>query len=369
MKKENKNPNVVSEENNDKGRTLYIIIGSVVILVIILIAVLTNKEEVIDGPVLNEKETYIFDSDVKLLNSRLINFDSVKNDPILITSYKDYLEYYNDNKNLVLESMFDSVNFVLIPVQYVGCSEEELVITNHKIEGNNINLTIYYTDLCGICAPEYEYFLLEVPKSFTNPVVNTESHPRNKIYCDPNIAYKPIIYLYPTEKTNVNVKLLNSNLISVSYPKYNNGWNVTVDESGNIYDSKTNRNYYGLYWEGSKYYSEVTNEGFVVEGKESYKFLEEKLEILGLNEREINEFIIYWLPKLESSKYNYIRFETNESIDKYMPLEVTPTPNTVIRVYMVFKPLEEKIDVKPQVLEQKSREGFSVIEWGGSLIN
>ena len=41
---------------------------------------------------------------------------------------------------------------------------------------------------------------------------------------------------------------------------------------------------------------------------------EEKLAILGLNEREAEEFIIYWLPKLESNKYNYIRFATEEEI-------------------------------------------------------
>ena len=34
--------------------------------------------------------------------------------------------------------------------------------------------------------------------------------------------------------------------------------------------------------------------------------LEEKLAILGLTERESEEFIVYWLPKLEKNKYNYI---------------------------------------------------------------
>ena len=45
--------------------------------------------------------------------------------------------------------------------------------------------------------------------------------------------------------------------------------------------------------------------GFVVEGKDTIKFLEEKLKQLGLTDKEADEFIIYWLPKLENNKYNY----------------------------------------------------------------
>ncbi len=40
--------------------------------------------------------------------------------------------------------------------------------------------------------------------------------------------------------------------------------------------------------------------------------MEEKLEVLGFYEREEEEFIIYWLPKLEANKYNYIRFASEE---------------------------------------------------------
>ena len=46
------------------------------------------------------------------------------------------------------------------------------------------------------------------------------------------------------------------------------------------------------------------------------KFLEEKLGILGLTEREAEEFIVYWLPLMEKNKYNYIRFETLEEINE-----------------------------------------------------
>ena len=33
-----------------------------------------------------------------------------------------------------------------------------------------------------------------------------------------------------------------------------------------------------------------------------------------------------------------------------------------------YKPLKEKITVKEEILEKQEREGFTVIEWGGSII-
>ena len=134
-------------------------------------------------------------------------------------------------------------------------------------------------------------------------------------------------------------------------------------------DTKTGRKLYALYWEGKNTNSKfdgLMNEGFCVKGEDSAIFLEEKLKILGLNEREAEEFIVYWLPKLEKNKYNYIRFETMEEINENMPIDIVPKPDTVIRVMMEFKGLEDEIDVKEQKLETPARNGFVAVEWGGT---
>ena len=82
---------------------------------------------------------------------------------------------------------------------------------------------------------------------------------------------------------------------------------------------------YSLYYESeSDINFKVEDEGFVIKGEDSAKFLEEKLAILGLNEREAEEFIVYWLPRLEANKYNYIRFATSDEINQNMPLEISP---------------------------------------------
>lgn len=178
---------------------------------------------------------------------------------------------------------------------------------------------------------------------------------------------KPIIYLYPESKIDVSVELGNAYKISHSYPKYEKVWNVVADSNSNILYNE--RNYYGLYWEGKGRVDFDMNDGFVVKGSDSAKFLEEKLALLGLSEREANEFIIYWLPKLESNAYNFIKFASIEAQNEYMPLSISPKPNTIIRVLMGYKGLNKKIEVKEQILPSKpERSGFVAVEWGGTEI-
>ena len=49
-----------------------------------------------------------------------------------------------------------------------------------------------------------------------------------------------------------------------------------------------------------------------------------------------------------------------------MSLEITPAPDSVVRIGMVFKPLEETIEAKEQSLETPIRSGFTAVEWGGT---
>ena len=149
---------------------------------------------------------------------------------------------------------------------------------------------------------------------------------------------KPIIYLYPTEETQINVQLGNKEQITCSYPQYTTGWNVIAQPNGDLKDIDTNKNLYSLYYESNNVIEfKVEKDGFVVKGEDSAEFLEEKLKILGLTDREAEEFIIYWLPKLEANKYNYIRFATREEIDANMPLTIKPMPDTTIRILMEYK--------------------------------
>lgn len=179
------------------------------------------------------------------------------------------------------------------------------------------------------------------------------------------VVSKPIIYLYPEKETEVTVKLGYPEKITCSYPKYEDGWTVTANPDGTLMDKKTGKSLYSLYWEGKSTESVNMSEGFVVEGEKVAEFLEEKLAVLGLTEREAEEFIIYWLPKLECNKYNYIRFASMDEINEYMPLDFSVKPDSLIRVLMQYKGLDEYMEVTEQKLETPERTGFVAVEWGG----
>lgn len=194
----------------------------------------------------------------------------------------------------------------------------------------------------------------------------------NVVDFDPGLVtvYKPIIYLYPEEEIELSVELGYPEKVTCSYPTYtNNGWKVQAKNNGDLVDLSTGRNLYSLYYENEAVIDfKIENTGFVIKGEDTVKFLEEKLEILGLTEIEAEEFIIYWLPKLEANKYNYIRFATAEEINKNMPLNIEPNPDTTIRVLMTYKGLDEAIEVEEQKIETPTRQGFVAVEWGGTEI-
>ncbi len=182
------------------------------------------------------------------------------------------------------------------------------------------------------------------------------------------VSYKPIIYLYPEKEMEVSVKLGSLDKITSSYPLYEDGWDVLAKPDGSLKDLDTGRELYSLYWEGKNNYPTNFGTGFVVERDNIIPFLEEKLEVLGLNEKDAEEFIIYWLPKLEANKYNYIRFATSDEINKNIPLMINPNPDTTIRVLMTYKGIDNPIDVKEQQLVTPERNGFVAVEWGGTEI-
>ena len=51
-----------------------------------------------------------------------------------------------------------------------------------------------------------------------------------------------------------------------------------------------------------------------------------------------------------------------------MPLEINPKPDNLIRILMIYKGLNKPIKVEEQKLESPMRDGFVVVEWGGTEI-
>jgi hypothetical protein len=181
-------------------------------------------------------------------------------------------------------------------------------------------------------------------------------------------AKKPVIYLYPTQKMDISVKLSLDGDLTCTYPAYNSGWNVTAYPDGHLINHADNKEYSYLYWEGKSNSKYDLSKGFVVTGKNTAAFLQKELAYLGLTPKEYNEFIVYWLPQMQDNPYNLITFQSKAYTDS-AKLIVSPKPDSVLRVFMVYKPLEKKIDLPQQTLQPFVRKGFTVVEWGGSQVS
>jgi hypothetical protein len=183
---------------------------------------------------------------------------------------------------------------------------------------------------------------------------------------DPFVAYKPVIYLYPEAETEVSVKLRVDGGLTCTYPAYGDGWRITAAPDGTLTDA-AGQTYNYLYWEGETATAYDLSEGFCVAGADTAAFLEDALAQLGLTRREANEFIVYWLPQMEDNAYNLITFQ-QEAYTQAAKLTVTPAPNSVLRVFMTWKSLEQPVDIPAQTLPAFVRCGFTLIEWGGCQI-
>ncbi len=181
------------------------------------------------------------------------------------------------------------------------------------------------------------------------------------------LAAKPVIYLYPEKKTEVLVKLDFAGDLTVTYPAYNDGWNVIASPDGSLVNLADGREYSYLFWEGVSDYEYSMEQGFVVKGADTAAFLQEKLALLGLTPREYNEFIVYWLPRMLDNPYNLITFQFEDYAENAR-LMIEPAPDSVLRVFMTFTALETPIEIPEQTLPTFERHGFTVVEWGGTEI-
>lgn len=180
---------------------------------------------------------------------------------------------------------------------------------------------------------------------------------------------KPVIYLYPEQQTDVHVELeLTTSELATTYPKYNNGWDVTAYPDGKLLNKADGTHHRYLFWDSVNCWTRFDfSKGFCVSGSDTESFLKEKLAFMGLTEEEMNEFIVYWLPRMEHNAYNLISFQ-GEAYTDSAKLSITPEPDSLCRIFMTYIPLENAVDIEPQQLETFERKGFSVVEWGGSEI-
>jgi len=216
-------------------------------------------------------------------------------------------------------------------------------------------------------------------------------------YLLPGGCGKPVVYLYPSQPTKVSVKFLSNIQLTTDIPKYvaNTGWNVLAKPNGEIKDLQPqytncdifnsnhigseyakeacrNNNYPYLYWSGNSpaaTYPKIKN-GWIVEKKDLETFLNTRLDQVGLTQKEKSDMLEYWVPYLNNQSGNYFRisFLQTREMNQLAPMQITPTPTKVFRIFLDWDNFENKpnFEIKPQILESLAdRTGFTLVEWGG----
>lgn len=311
-------------------------------------------------------------NEIKISNFYKVSFNGEMDYPEetggTIQSYEEYfnLEKQYQLANSVFEEKdFEKNDYIYYIMKINDCSEE-VSAKSLKIANEIVTVTYQVKRSCEYCVSMPYIFFIPIEKNLNIKEVIAD------YYYEGEDCYvtvdKPILYLYPTEDTYVKVKLANDKNIITSYPDYQNGWEILAKENGDLYDSN-GKYYYALYWDEKSNNQIDFNTGFYVTKENAIPFLEEKLSIIGFNDRERNEFIMYWLPKLENNKKSLVYFELTKERETNNKLIITPQPTSLLRVNMHIKKVEKEIEIPEQIFTTFERKGFTVVEWGGTIHN
>lgn len=189
---------------------------------------------------------------------------------------------------------------------------------------------------------------------------------------------KPVIYAYSEQTVDVSLRLETQLDLNFTYPMIgtDNTWDFNVSKDGIAIDEL----YFPyLFWDAFSYtgmshkYKDDQLVGHGLKGTEVTSFLEGQLTLFGLNDREKTDFITYWAPRMTAHEYVVVNFLIDDAYDEISTMQITPSPNEIRRVFMLFTPVTNESDFsgielqtpKYEVSELK-RTGFTIVEWGGS---
>ncbi|KIK35889.1 hypothetical protein CY34DRAFT_811814 [Suillus luteus UH-Slu-Lm8-n1] len=225
---------------------------------------------------------------------------------------------------------------------------------------------------------------------------------------------KPVIYIYSPSDIDVSVKLSLTPewTLSVIYPVVatkDNGqhiqWNVRTHRDGSLTEHNAGLDVAYLFWEAETNshafphspasepldtFSPISSslsdtDSVVIPVDKVTAYLNKSLQVLGLHTEARTSFITYWLPSILKHKYIALRFVSQAAYERAASLSISPQPDVVARVFMLFKGIhKEHLEdwANAQMQAEKdvcgwvdvvgvdpARAGdatlFRVLEWGG----
>lgn len=206
---------------------------------------------------------------------------------------------------------------------------------------------------------------------------------------------KPVVYLYPEKETLVSIHFLSRMQLTTAIPSYQNGWNIMARPDGTLSEIGTrtdcsqiapkfgseyapnackDNSYPYIYWAGNsieRTYPQPDG-GWVISASQLSRFMNDKLDEVGLSTKEKADMLSYWLPEMQKSDSPYYRisFLQTMEMDQIAPMLILPKPQSFSRIFLDYLPLVQKPsqNLLPQKLERIQRDGFTVVEWGGKLL-
>lgn len=179
---------------------------------------------------------------------------------------------------------------------------------------------------------------------------------------------KPVIYLYPEEALDVRVEVAPAGGFSYTEPEYNDGWNVIAYTNGYVLNKVDGREYPYLFWEGRGGLYPRTQTYWVIDQSSVESFLRSTLNDMNLSQRETDEFVEFWLPRMQDAPFYKIGFHGTAVMDELAPISLSVKPDEVFRLLMDYEELSEwEISNPPKFVPKVKRQGFYLIEWGGVL--
>jgi len=185
--------------------------------------------------------------------------------------------------------------------------------------------------------------------------------------CDPDCFkskdYKPNIYIYPEETTQLKVSIdfPQGGKVLTSIPDYGDGWDVLVDTSGVIDNEFT-----FLFYESIQPDVWQKEYGWVIAKADLESFFKKNMADYGFEGQEIQDFIDYWIPRLNAKPFYRIFPQTASTIDEVITLNFSEEPDRLLRLHYVVESVDEipNVELKEPEIELFERKGFFVTEWG-----
>jgi len=177
---------------------------------------------------------------------------------------------------------------------------------------------------------------------------------------------KPMIYLHPRKPQHYKITLGRSISVSASYPALvDRSWSVEAFPDGSLHDS-TGKTYYGLFWAGDYWRHPHLDSAFVVSQARLPAFLDSILELQGLDYREREECVTFWMEKLAAFPWVRAQF-FNHAFDVTHPIHIEPPVDQFLRICMVFQGLADPVITIPQLISRHAGRGNYAVEWGGEI--